>query len=217
MSDGYPVMLNLTGKTCIVIGGGAVATRKIDGLADTGADLIVVSPEITPAIQIQLELRRVRWLQQRYVPGMLSQYHPTLVFAAIDDPHVNRLIAEEARAIGAWVNVADQPEYADFSNMAILRRSGLTVALSTGGASPALSRHLKYVIEQVIGDEYATLAGWLGDLRAEVSDHVSAQAQRQQLYETILTSDIPALLQRNEIATARDRFESLVREWELAE
>jgi precorrin-2 dehydrogenase/sirohydrochlorin ferrochelatase len=210
MSSGLPVMLNVAGKTCIVVGGGHVAARKVASLLNAEAQVTVISPEIV--ITIKNLLQHIRWQQQTYAPGMIESYRPTLVFAATSDPETNQQVAYEALTLGVLVNVADAPDESSFTSMTALRRPPLTIALHTGGASPALARHLHDVLETAVGNEYAVLAHWMSDLRITARKRLDTQAQRQQLYEAVLKSDILALLRQQQTDRARQRFEMILLE-----
>ena len=202
----YPVMLDVRCKTCLIVGGGAVAARKLAALLEAGADVTVVSPQVDPSIQREVEARRVQWDQQHYQPGILDHYRPFLVFAATNSAATNQAISDEAQALGLLVNTAHQSGIGNFSNMAIIHRPPLTIGLHSGGMSPALTRHLKTVISEAIGQEYVILSQWLGELRATIRQQVSPQSRRQLLYETILGSDVLALLRAGQTAAARRRL-----------
>ena len=90
------------------------------------------------------------------------------MIAATDQPDVNRQVAEEAHTLGALVNVVDKSAPSDFQNMSTIHRPPITVAIHTGGTSPALAQHLRTVLDETLGEEYATLAGWLGELRPQI-------------------------------------------------
>lgn len=211
MSNGLPVMLNIADRMCVVVGGGNVAARKITGLLEADASITLISPEIADSIKNLLQ--HIHWEQRPYKAGDLEAYHPALVYAATHDEVVNRQIAQEANALGVLVNVADELNESSFSNMITIRRSPLTIALHTGGTSPALAKHLGAVLDTAIGEEYAILAHWLGDLRAASREQLDTQAQRQQLYEAVLTSDILNLLRQQQVDTARQQFDALVQAW----
>ncbi len=212
--SGYPVMLNLGEKTCVIVGAGRVAARKAADLLHAGARVVVISPQVTPAFEPLIAHENVLWDQQYYAPGMLAAYHPLLVFAATSSPQVNQQVAADARAVGALVNIVDQPDGADFASMAAIHRPPLTIAFSTGGSSPALARHLKQQIEQALGDEYAVLAQWLGELRPRILERVQP-AQRQQLYEAILASDVLSMVSQQQTEAAHQRLHQLVEAWEM--
>jgi precorrin-2 dehydrogenase/sirohydrochlorin ferrochelatase len=213
MTEGYPITLNLEGKVCVIVGGGVVAARKVTGLLEAAASVIVISPVAAPAFQAWIDQQQIQWIQQPYSPGLLPRYQPALVFAATNQPQINQQIAAEARSLPALVNIVDDITGSDFINMATIRRPPLTIAMNTGGASPALSRHLRAMLEKTIGDEYALLAHWMGELRPRAMHQIEAQADRQQLYDTVLQSDILTLLRQQQITRAREQFDTLVREW----
>jgi precorrin-2 dehydrogenase/sirohydrochlorin ferrochelatase len=196
---------------CVVVGGGNVAVRKITGLLEADARVTLISPEITDPIKNLLE--HIHWEQRPYAPGDLGPYHPALVYAATNDPDINQQVAQEAHALGALINVADGTYESSFSNMTAIRRPPLTIALHTGGTSPALAKHLSAVLEAAVGDEYAILARWLGDLRAESREQLDTQTQRQQLYEAVLASDILNLLRQQQLEQARQQFDALAQVW----
>ncbi len=206
----YPVSLDLGGKTCVVIGGGAVAARKVAGLLQTGARVVVIAPDLTDSLQEHAASGRIHWLQQRWTAGTLRAHRPTLVFAATDDTIVNQAVAGEARQLAALVNVADDGEAGDFSNMATLRRPPLMVALDSGGASPALVTWLRDLIAGCVGEEHATLARWLGEIRPQLRAEIPEQERRRRFYHDVLESDVLALLGSNQVDEARNLLHSMV-------
>lgn len=210
---GYPVMLNLVNKHCVVVGGGQVAARKVSGLLTAGASVTVISPELTVELQNRVDAKQIQWLNQHYQPGLFSTLHPFLVIAATDSPDVNQVVANEARDLSVLVNVADNSAECDFSSMSAIHRPPLTIAISTNGASPALTKWLKGRIEDCIGPEYETLARWLGELRPQLQSQLSSQAQRAQFYDAVLQSDVVTLLSQQHIDAAHARLQSLVEEW----
>src|SRR5688572_16471075 len=130
---GYPVMLNLTGKAVVVVGGGKIAARKIARLIEADAVVTVISPKVVMSIK-----HHVRWLKQPYSMNTLSRCYPVLVFAATESEQINRQIAADSRRIGAWVNVLSESGESDFHNVAVIEHPPLTIGISTNGTSPAL-------------------------------------------------------------------------------
>lgn len=144
----YPVFLDLAGVRVLLVGGGAVACRKAGSLADAGAMITVVAP----AVLAELEAMAADVHRRPYVAGEVAAYQ--LVITATDDVAVNAQVAADARAAGVWVNSADDPTNCTFILPAVARRGLVTVAVSTGGASPALAGHLR----SQIADEVLTPA-----------------------------------------------------------
>jgi len=145
----YPIFLDLSGRRCVVVGGGAVAGRKARKLLQARAEVVVISPEVRPELEsVATEIHR-----RPYEEGDLEGAY--LAFAATDAREVNAAVAGEAKGRGIPVNVADRPSEGDFALPSTLRRGRLQVAVSTGGASPALARGIKGELEELFGPEWA--------------------------------------------------------------
>jgi precorrin-2 dehydrogenase / sirohydrochlorin ferrochelatase len=151
--------LDLSGRRCVVVGGGAVATRKARKLLQAGAEVAVISPEVLP----ELEGMGVETSRRPYEYGDLEG--ADLAFAATDSREVNAAVAREARERGVRVNVADRPSEGDFAVPSTLRRGGLQVAVSTGGASPTLARRIRDELEASFGPEWAGVVEELETVR----------------------------------------------------
>jgi precorrin-2 dehydrogenase/sirohydrochlorin ferrochelatase len=145
----YPIFLNLSGRRCVIVGGGAVATRKIDKLLRAGAEVVVISSEVSPELaQMGAEIHL-----RPYEYGDLEGAH--LAFTATNSREVNATVAKEAKERGVPINVADRPSEGDFAVPSTLRRGRLQVAVSTGGASPTLARRIMDELEESFGPEWA--------------------------------------------------------------
>ncbi len=145
----YPLFMDVSGSRCVVVGGGGVASRKVRGLLESGARVVVVSPEVSS----EIEAMDVTVERRPYAPGDLAG--ASLAFAATDRREVNAAVAREAKENGIPVNVADRPAEGDFALPSVLRRGGLQVAVSTGGASPALARKIRAAMEPSFVAEWA--------------------------------------------------------------
>lgn len=157
----YPIFLDLRDRRCVVVGGGKVAGRKTRKLLQARAMVRVVAPEIEPAlasIAVEAEYRP-------YEVGDLAG--AALAFAATDSREVNAAVAREAKERGIPVNVADRPSEGDFALPSTLRRGGLQVAVSTGGASPTLAREIRQELERMFGPEWAGVVEELEKARRE--------------------------------------------------
>ena len=208
--SGYPVLLNLQDKPVAVVGGGAVAARKVAHLVDAGARLLLISPEIAGTLRRRVDEGEVKWIQSSYQRDMFNEYMPILVIAATDDLRVNQTVAQDAHRIRALCNVANgSHEDSDFSNMARFVQPPITVAFSTNGKSPALLRLLQAKLADEIGEEYGVLAGWLGLLRRNSSKSNGSQQDRQTLYENVLASEVLPLLRAGKSDQARLLFDKI--------
>ena len=162
----YPVFLDLKGRACVIVGGGEIAERKIAGLLECGAVITMVSPRVTPGIRAHADAGDIRWEAREYADGDLKGAF--LAIASTDDEDVNKAVHEEASREGIVLNVVDRTALCSFIAPAVVRRGEVTVALSTGGASPALARKLRETLEKSEVLEYASLAGVLSSARAEI-------------------------------------------------
>ncbi len=137
----YPLNLRIEGRKTVVVGGGKVAERKVKGLLAFGAQVWIVSPDLTPDLRRLAGEGRIRYRQGRYEPDDLAGAF--LVFAATSDRGVNSRVAKEAQRMGAMVNVADSPAECTFILPAILQRERVLIAVSSDGRSPSLSRRVR--------------------------------------------------------------------------
>jgi precorrin-2 dehydrogenase/sirohydrochlorin ferrochelatase len=162
----YPVLLDLRRVRVLVVGGGAVATRKVEGLVEAGGRPDVVAPELTPELRETADREGLACRLRTYASGDASGY--ALVFAATDRPEVNARVAREAAEAGALASVADAGSGSDFHVPATIRRGEVVVALATGGASPLLSRRLRERLEAVVTPGVGRAAARLETVRDEV-------------------------------------------------
>lgn len=162
---GYPIVLQgLSGARCLVIGGGAVAERKVGDLIAGGARPLVISPTLTPRLAEWASSGEIQHTPRAYQEGDLAG--ALLVIAATDDPATNARIAQEGRGAGALVNIVDAPEEGDFHTVATVRRGDLLLTVSTGGASPAVTARIRAELASAYGEEYAELLRLLRAVRA---------------------------------------------------
>ncbi len=149
----YPVMLSLRGRRVLVVGAGEVALRKIEGLLAEGARPTVIAPEVAPAIADLERAGAVEVRRRAQRTGDAAGF--ALVFAATDDPEVNRRVFEEANEAGIWVNVADVPELCTFHLPARVQRGAMQVAVASDGGAPFVVRRLRQMLERRFGAEWS--------------------------------------------------------------
>lgn len=195
----FPIFLQMTGRRCLVIGGGAVAERKIAGLLEAGATVSVISPDITGSVARWSKQNSINFIARRYRPGDLAGYE--LVFVASDDAEVNAAVFDEGRKMGVWVNAADDPAHCDFILPSVLRRGDLTVAVSSGGNSPALARTIREELEFYFTGEYELLT----KLAAEVRDELQRRSITVpfETWRKALSGDVRQVLMRGDLTRAR--------------
>jgi precorrin-2 dehydrogenase/sirohydrochlorin ferrochelatase len=184
----YPLFFDITGRKCVVVGGGNVAERKVERLLTCGAHVEVVGKSLTPLLA---EWNREGKLVHRdadYEGSSLGEAF--LVIGATDDEAVNGQIAKDARAQGIPVNIVDDPARCDFILPSIVERGDLLIAVSTGGRSPALAKKLRKELETVYGPEYSILLEILGELRGKVIAGGHPSDENRECFEAVVSSEI---------------------------
>jgi siroheme synthase-like protein len=164
----YPLMLNIKGKKCVVVGGGNVALRKVKMLLDCGADITVVSPKHHLGMAKLSEKKAIRLIHRDYKVGDMMD--ATLAVASTDVKEINRTVAHEAKRLGILVNVVDDPRLSSFILPSFFRRGNLTIAVSSAGKSPALARKIRSNLEKSLGKEYATLLSLISEVRSALKE-----------------------------------------------
>ena len=200
----YIACLRLSGRRCLVIGGGEVALEKVEGLLACDADVTVVAPEAHPELsQLALE-GSIRWERREYDPGDLDGSF--LAIAATDDTDVNIRVYEDAEDRAMLVNVVDVPPLCNFILPAIVRTGPLAIAISTAGASPALAKRMKREIGELFGEPYALLAILLNDARGWAKGTLPTYQDRKEFFESIVNGepDPVELLRAGELDAVRD-------------
>ncbi|MSQ10592.1 MAG: bifunctional precorrin-2 dehydrogenase/sirohydrochlorin ferrochelatase [Dehalococcoidia bacterium] len=157
MAAFYPVFLDLRGKAVLIVGGGVVAERKVEQLLPAGPAITVISPVVTTQMARWAADRAIAHLPRPYEAGDTTG--ASLVIAATDDVAVNRTVADAARAERIWVNAVDDVAYCDFIAPAVVEQGDITVAVSTGGKSPATARFLRRQLEAFLSADFAVLLG----------------------------------------------------------
>ncbi len=147
-----PIFLDVTGRRCIVIGGGEVAARKVTSLLEAGAEVVVVSPALVEPLAELARDGRIFHMQRPYETGDMAG--AALVYAATDDATLHQRLYIEAREHSIPINVADVPSLCTFIAPATMARGSLQIAVSTQGASPAMARRIIGRIERMLGPEY---------------------------------------------------------------
>jgi len=192
----YPMFLRVAGRRCLVVGGGRVAEQKVTALVKAAAHVTVVSPATTPTIEALAATQAITQHCRQYVRGDVCGFF--LAFAATDDEQVQQQLAQDARAAGVLLNVADRPELCDFIVPAIVEQGDLVIATSTGGASPALARRIRRDLQERFGPEYAEALRLLQRLRQRLAGRVASPAERQRIFTTLANSPLLEYLRQRQ-------------------
>ncbi|MBI3953086.1 MAG: bifunctional precorrin-2 dehydrogenase/sirohydrochlorin ferrochelatase [Chloroflexi bacterium] len=198
----YPVFLDLKGRLCVVIGGGAVAERKVAALLECGARVRVVAPRVTTPLRRWAQEGRVEHLARAYSAGDLQG--ALIAIAGTDDRSTNAEVYREAQGLGVLVNMVDDPDHCSFIAPALIRRGEVQIAVSTGGASPALARHLRQRLEKAVPPEYEPLAGLLGRVRRRLRRE--GKTPSPEAWQAAIDEDLLALVRQESWAAAEARL-----------
>ena len=183
----YMACLRLSGRRCVVVGGGDVGLEKVEGLLACDADVTLIAPESRPELtQLALE-GSIRWEPREYASGDLDG--ALIAIAATDDTDLNIRVFEDAEERAMLVNVVDVPPLCNFILPAIVRTGPLAVAISTAGASPALAKRMKREIGELFGEPYALLAILLNDARGWAKATLPTYQDRKEFFESIVNGD----------------------------
>jgi len=162
----YPIFLHIEGKPCLVVGGGDVGERKVEDLLLAGAKVTVVSREATPVLEAMAAQGLIKFLRDDFLPEHLDGM--SLAIAATNDLNTNQSVSIAAQVRKLPVNIVDQPALCSFVVPATIRRGDLTLAIGTGGRSPALAKKLRRDLEKTYGPEYGPYLELLGTIREKV-------------------------------------------------
>ena len=187
----YPLYLDLSGKRCVVVGGGRVAERKVRALLACGARVHVVSPRVSRGIRTLRDGDRIGLRERAYASSDLRG--AALVFAATNDAETNKRVSDDCREMGLLVNVADSPEICDFIVPAVVKQGPIVVAVSTSGTLPMLARRLREEIGRKLSKDYARYAVKVGALRKLLMEQVGDRKKRQQVLKEISRIDVTEL------------------------
>jgi siroheme synthase-like protein len=194
----YPVSLDLTNRPCLVVGAGPVAARKVRGLLDSGALVTVIAPDISEdmrSLAPELEALEPRAFRPDDVTGF------RLVVTATGDPAVDGAVAAEADAAGVWANSADDPVHCSFILPAVHRDGAVTIAVSTGGLSPALAAWLRSRLAASCGNGLDTLARLLHETRQQL--HAEGRRSDAVDWAALLDGELPSLVRAGDLDHAR--------------
>ena len=183
----YIACLRLSGRRCVVVGGGEVGLEKVEGLLACGGEVTLISPEAVPELATLAEEGSIPWERRGYEPADLEGTF--IVIAATGDTDVNIAIYEDAERRAMLVNVVDVPPLCNFILPAIVRQGSMAIAISTQGASPALAKRMKREIAEQFGEPYAELALILNEARGWAKATLPTYQDRKEFFEGIVNGD----------------------------
>lgn len=194
-----------------MIGGGAVAERKIQALLERGAKVKVISPALTTNLTKLAESDVIQY-EKREASGNESFEGCLLAFVATDDPALNGKLASGAKKAGALVNAVDAPAQCDFTIPSIIERGDIMLTISTAGKSPALSKKLRLMLEEHIGEEYATLLEILAAVRETIMASETPSEERSKLLSELVASEIVDKVKSNDLEAINEILSDILGE-----
>ena len=204
----YPVFLDVREKKCVVVGGGEVAARKVEALRNAGGCVTLISPDLCEELRGLAASGAIDYHAAPYNSGVLDGAF--VVVASTDIMEVNRAVRADCAARNILINVVDVPELCDFHVPAIVRSGDITVAIGTGGGSPALARRLRLHLQKHIGPEFGELLAIMGGWRDAVKESITGQERRKDLWERIIDSPALEQLRAGRRAAAEQTVKSIV-------
>jgi precorrin-2 dehydrogenase / sirohydrochlorin ferrochelatase len=175
----YPIFLNLESKRAVIIGGGSIAARKILGLLDAQARVVVVADQIDEVLKTRCKNTDTEFVEAKYSKDYLAG--ATIAFAATNDEELNEQIYKDCQQLEVLCNVADNPELCDFFVPAVVKRGDLQIAVSTEGYSPAYAGHIRQKLESIFTEKHGEFLAELESIRKYIMEEVSDAAGRKTL------------------------------------
>jgi len=194
----YPIHLDIQNRNCLVVGGGGVGTRKVMTLLNCGANVTVVSPDISEQLYDLAGSPALTLKQRPYQSDDLEGMF--LVIGATDDETLNRQISRDAEQHSTLCNIADRPEICNFILPSIVQRDDLIITISTSGRSPALAKKLRKSLEAWFGEEYGILLRLMGAIRKKLLSQSHAPEAHKPIFEQLINSDLITLIKEEKTA-----------------
>jgi siroheme synthase-like protein len=212
----YIACLRLTGRRCVVVGGGEVGLEKVEGLLGCDGRVVLIAPDAIPALRELAREGSIEWLRREYETGDLEGTF--IAIAATSDTDVNIRVYDDAERRAMLVNVVDVPPLCNFILPAIVRTGPLAIAISTAGASPALAKRIKRQVAEEFGEPYARLAVLLNDARGWAKSTLPTYQDRKAFFEEIVNGepDPVALLRAGDEAAVLELIASAQRTHDVA-
>ncbi|OIQ95340.1 siroheme synthase [mine drainage metagenome] len=205
-----PIFINITGRLCVVVGGGDVASRKVVTLLKANAAVTVVSPELCLELQALVDAKTIQYTPTTYTAGQLQG--ACLVIAATDDTAVNEAVSRDAKLQNIPVNVVDCPALCTFTMASIVERSPVVIAISSEGKAPVLARHIRSRIETMLPAGYGRIATIAGEFRNKVKAKFKTSQERRIFWEDVLQGPIVERILSGQEEAARQALNAVLAE-----
>lgn len=204
-----PVSLSLKGRSCLVVGGGTVALRKVETLLEYDTTITLIAPDIEPQLAYLASKGLIKFESREYKSPEAAAYG--LVIAATDNNELNTQIAEDARGAGVLVNVVDKPSQCDFIFPSLVRRDCLTVSVSTDGKAPFMSANLRVILENIFPKHWERIMSLAADFRKMVTSRWQDDSVRKaDCYQRFVQTDWSTLLNEHNNAEIREELSKMI-------
>ena len=206
---GYlPIFVDMRGRDCLIVGGGALAENRVNALIEAEAIITLIATEITPRLAMLANAGAIHYRARAYNSSdMRGRF---MAWAATADEATTEAVVGDAQAMGVLINAADRPALCDFITPAVVQRGAVQIAIGTGGASPALARRLRQRLETIIGPEYGPLAEILRRVRPWLRDRVENPDERARIMLSLIDSDLPDAIRCNDRAKIERLLQALL-------
>lgn len=195
----YPIFLDIRDRLCLVVGGGQVGTRKVHTLLQCGARVRLVSPQAGPDLTALAHQGAIQWYPRAY--QSTDQDGAFLVIGATDSEALNHRIHQDAEQVGRLCNIADQPHLCNFILPSVVQQGDLTIAISTGGRSPAFAKYLRRRMQREFGPEYAQFLELMGALRRRLLQKEHAPEAHKPIFEHLIAKGLLDMIRHNDRPT----------------
>ena len=194
----FPLFLDLVNKPVLVVGGGEVASRKVEALLKAGADVTIVSPSLVDFLDKLAQEQQVHWIQRFYSSDLVTKSF-IQVWATTDNPELNHQVYKDAKELGILVNVVDDKPYCDFITPSMINRGRIQIAISSGGASPVLIRNIREKLESILPQNMGLMAEFANSKRNSIKEALPSVDLRRKFWENYFSHP--------EVENARDNRE----------
>ena len=194
----FPLFLDLVNKPVLVVGGGEVASRKVEALLKAGADVTIVSPSLVDFLDKLAQEQQVHWIQRFYSSDLVTKSF-IQVWATTDNPELNHQVYKDAKEFGILVNVVDDKPYCDFITPSMINRGRIQIAISSGGASPVLIRNIREKLESILPQNMGLMAEFANSKRNSIKEALPSVDLRRKFWENYFSHP--------EVENARDNRE----------
>ncbi|CAH1582043.1 Siroheme synthase / Precorrin-2 oxidase [Vibrio owensii] len=194
----FPLFLDLVNKPVLVVGGGEVASRKVEALLKAGADITIVSPSLVDFLDKLAQEQQVHWIQRFYSSDLVTNSF-IQVWATTDNPELNHQVYKDAKELGILVNVVDDKPYCDFITPSMINRGRIQIAISSGGASPVLIRNIREKLEAILPQNMGLMAEFANSKRNSIKEALPSVDLRRKFWENYFSHP--------EVENARDNRE----------